>query len=145
MPLTGNPGVEDRDASGQFLAVFTFDSPVTAGDASIVSGTAAISGSPIFAGNEMRLRLTGVANQQVVTIRVSNINGNSGSADVDFGFLIGDANGNGTVDKPDFNEVKAQVGQPVTNANFRDDVIPDGTIGQDDGGRVKAHKGESLP
>ncbi len=145
MPLTGNPGVEDRDASGQFLAVFTFDSPVTAGDASIVSGTAAISGSPIFAGNEMRLQLTGVANQQVVTIRVSNINGNSGSADVDFGFLIGDANGNGTVDKPDFNEVKAQVGQPVTNANFRDDVIPDGTIGKDDGGRVKAHKGESLP
>lgn len=93
----------------------------------------------------MRVRLTGVANEQIVTIRVSNVNGGGSSEDVDFGFLIADANANRTVDKPDFNEVKGQVGQPVTAANFRDDVIPDGTNGRDDAQTVKTHKGQSIP
>ena len=39
----------------------------------------------------MRVPLTGAANEQIVTIRVSNVNGGSGSDDVDFGFLIADA------------------------------------------------------
>ena len=33
MPLSGTSGVEDRDGSGSFLAVFTFDAPVTSGNA----------------------------------------------------------------------------------------------------------------
>jgi len=48
------------------------------------------------------------------------------------------------VDRPDFVEVKGQVGQPVTAANFRGDVIPDGTIGRDDVIEVKNHNGESI-
>lgn len=40
----------------------------------------------------MRVRLTGVANEQIVTIRVSNVNRGGSSEDVDFGFLIADAN-----------------------------------------------------
>ena len=53
-------------------------------------------------GDEMRVPLTGVANEQIVTIQVSNVKGGGGSDDVDFGFLIADANANRTVDKPDF-------------------------------------------
>ncbi len=90
----------------------------------------------------MFVPLTGVANQQTVTIRLSDINGASGTVDVPFGFLIADANA--IRRQADFSEIKGQ-GQPVTAANFRDDVIPDGTIGRDDEREVRTHKGQSLP
>jgi hypothetical protein len=37
---------------------------------------------------------------------VSNIKGDGGSDDVDFGFLIGDVNAGRTVTKPDANQIK---------------------------------------
>ncbi len=144
MPLTGTSGVEDRDSNGSYVAVFTFDAPATSANATVVRGTAT-AGTPTFNGDEMRVRLTGVANEQIVTIRVSNVNGDGGSDDVDFGFLIADADANRIVARPDFDEIKSQIGQPVTAANFRDDVIPDGTISRDDAQTVRVHKGESLP
>ena len=47
----------------------------------------------------MRVPLTSAANEQIVTIRVSNVNSSSGSDDVDFGFFIADANASRTVDR----------------------------------------------
>ena len=73
MPLSGTSGVEDRDASGSFLAVFTFDAPVTSGNAQVVGGTAT-AGTPTFSGNEMRVPLSNVADLQVVTIEISGVN-----------------------------------------------------------------------
>lgn len=143
MPLTGTSGVEDRDTSS-YTAVFTFDAAVTSGSAVVVGGTAT-AGAPTFSGNEMQVPLSGVANAQVVTIRVSGVNGGSGSSDVPFGFLIADTDANRVITKPDFNQIKPEIGQPVTSANFRNDVIPDGTIARADALDVKAHKGESLP
>ena len=98
------------------------------GTAQVVGGTAT-AGAPTFSGNEMRVPLTGAANEQIVTIRVSNVYGSSGSDDVDFGFLIADANASRTVDRPDLIAVTSQRGQPVTAANFRDDITRDGVIG----------------
>ncbi|MEO6872786.1 MAG: sialidase family protein [Chthoniobacterales bacterium] len=144
MPLTGTSGVEDRDASGNFLAVFTFDAPVTSGAATIVGGTAT-AGTPAFSGSTVSIPLTGVANQQIVTIRLSNINGASGTTDVPFGFLIGDVTANRLVDRPDFDSIKAQAGNPVTSANFRNDVFPNGTIERTDATEVKTHKSQSIP
>ena len=46
-----------------------------------------------------------------VTFRVSNVNGSSGSDDVDCGFLIADANASRTVDRPELIAVKSQRGQ----------------------------------
>ncbi len=143
MPLTGSSGVEDRIAS-TYTAVFTFDVAVTSGTATVTSGTAT-PGTPTFSGNEMRVPLTGVANEQIVTIQVSNINGGGSPSSVPFGFLIADANANGTVDKPDLNQIKAAVGQPVTAANFRDDVDANGKIATGDANQVKPHKGEHIP
>ena len=74
----------------------------------------------------MRVPLTSVTNEQIVTIRVSNVYSRS---DVDFGFFIADANASGTVDRPDLIAVRSQRGQPVTAANFRDDITRDGVIG----------------
>ena len=107
MPLAGPSGVEDRDDGGSYRAVFTFDTAVTSGSASVVSGTATV-GTPTFSGNEMRVPLTGVADQQSVTIETSNVNGGSGSDDVAFCFLIADVNGNHVVDKPNDNQLKVE-------------------------------------
>ena len=143
MPLAGPSGVEDRIAS-TYTAVFTFNVAVTSGTATVTSGTAT-AGTPTFSGNEMRVPLTGVANEQIVTIQVSNVNGGGSPSSVPFGFLIADANANRTVDKPDLNQIKAAVGQPVTAANFRDDVNANGSITSGDANQVKPHKGEHIP
>jgi hypothetical protein len=93
----------------------------------------------------MRVPLTGVTNAQVVTIQVSNVNGGSGSNNVNFGFLIADTDSSRTVTKTDLTDVNGQIGQPVTAANFREDIIPDGTIKNNDAREVKTHKGQSIP
>lgn len=144
MPISGTSGVEDRSTGGNYTAVFTYNTAVTSGTAVVFSGTAT-AGTPTFNGNEMRVPLTGVANEQIVTIRVGNVNGGGGSNNVPFGFLIADVNSNRLVDKPDFNLIKAAGGQPVTAANFRDDVDTNGFIRRSDGQLVKAHEGESIP
>ncbi len=143
MPLAGNSGVEDRDSS-TYLAVFTFDTNLTSGTATVTSGNAT-AGAPTFSGKEMRVSLSNVANTQIVTIRVSGVNGGTTSSDVPFGFLIGDVNSSRKVDKADFNEIKGQGGQAVNSSNFRDDVTADGSIARDDAIEVKSHKNTQLP
>ncbi|HEY2713565.1 MAG TPA: hypothetical protein VGI60_13705 [Chthoniobacterales bacterium] len=55
MPLTGTAGVEGPDADSTYLAVFTFNTAVTSGSTTIVSGTAT-AGTPAFSGNECESR-----------------------------------------------------------------------------------------
>ena len=144
MPLTGTSGVEDRNAAGSFLAVFTFDAPVTSGSAAVVVGTAT-AGTPTFSGNEMRVPLTSVADIQIVTIEISNVNGGGGTADVNFGFLIGDVNANRTVDRPDLTQIQTDRNQIVNGSNFRDDVNLSGVVDRPDQSTVQANRGHSIP
>lgn len=143
MPLTGTSGVEDRSAS-TYTAVFTFDTAVTSGTAMIVSGTAT-AGTPSFSGMEMSVPLTGVADQQIVSIKVSGVNGGSSSSTVAFGFLIGDVDANRTVERADATTVRGMLRQPVTASNFRDDVDADGRIIKTDFNIVKGDLGHSIP
>ena len=144
MPLTGTSGVEDRVA-GTYNAVFTFDAPVTSGQVQVISGTASV-GAVTFNGNSMTAALTGVTSAEIVTLRALNINGDGQShGDVPFGFLAADANANRVVDKPDQQQIKGQANQPVTGANFRDDVNADGQIKSADANLVKTNKGHSIP
>jgi hypothetical protein len=144
MPLSGPSGVEDRIAS-TYNGVFTFGAAVTSGEVVVLSG-AASAGAPTFSGNDMIVPLTGVANEQIVTLRVQNINGDGQQhGDVPFGFLIADANASRVVDKPDQTQIKGQLNQAVTSANFRDDVDVNGLIKNADVNQVRAHKGESIP
>ncbi len=144
MPLAGTSGVEDRNAAGSFLAVFTFDAPVTSGSAAVVGGTAT-AGTPTFSGNEMRVPLTSVADIQIVTIEISNVNGGGGTADVDFGFLIADVNANRTVDRPDQTQINADRGQIVNSSNFRDDINLSGVVDIPDKNAVNANRGHHIP
>jgi hypothetical protein len=144
MPLTGTSGVEDRSAAGSFLAVFTFDAPVTSANAAVVGGTAT-AGTPTFSGNEMRVPLTSVADIQIVTIEISNVNGGGGTADVNFGFLIGDVNANRTVDRPDLTQIQTDRNQIVNGSNFRDDINLSGVVDRPDQSAVQANRGHSIP
>ncbi len=144
MPLTGVSGVECRSAT-TYNAVFTFDAPVTSGEVTVSSGTATV-GAITFSGNSMTAQLTGVTSAEVVTLHTQNINGDGQAhGDVPFGFLTADASGDRVVSKPDQTLVQGQSGQPVTSANFREDLDIDGRIKTSDGNLVKANKGHSIP
>ena len=144
MPLSGTSGVECRSAN-TYNAVFTFDGAVTSGEVTVQNGTATV-GAISFSGNSMIAQVTGVTAAEIVTLRPQNINGDGQShGDIQFGFLVGDTNGDRTVLKPDMQLVKDQKGQPVTSANFREDVAPDGTIKNIDGNLVKANREHSIP
>src|SRR5262249_25686274 len=131
MPLTGESGVECRGAT-TYNAVFTFDAAVTSGNVAVLSGTATV-GTITATGNSLIAPLTGVINPQIVILRVSNINGDGQQhGDVLFGFNTADADGDRTVARNDKTEIQAQLGQPVTAANFRDDVTADGRINNTD-------------
>ena len=144
MPLTGVSGVECRSAT-TYNAVFTFDAPVTSGEVTVASGTATV-GAVTFNGNSMTAQLTGVTSAEIVTLHTQNINGDGQShGDVPFGFLTGDADASRIVDKPDRTLVQGQLNQPVTGANFREDLNADGRIKNPDVTVIKNNRGNSIP
>src|SRR5438094_1275679 len=127
MPLNGTSGVECRSAT-TYNAVFTFDAPVTSGEVTVIGGTATV-GTITFSGNSMTAQLTGVTSAEIVTLHTQNINGDGlPHGDVPFGFLVGDADASRLVAQPDRTLVQGQIGQPVTSANFREDLTADGRI-----------------
>lgn len=147
MPLDGT-GVEPRNANGSHTAVLTFDRPVQSGNATVTAGAGSVT-SVSFSGNNMLVNLSGVANGQRLTITATNVAGVSGpvlsSASVVMGFLVGDTNGNGTVNATDIGQTKLQSGQATTGANFRTDVTINGTINATDIALVKSRSGQSVP
>ena len=147
LPLSGAPGIECRSggATNDYRLVFTFSNNVESGTATVASGIGTVSGPPVFAGNTMTVNLTGVNNVQVLTIRLSSVTDQYlqtlPDSLVSMGVLIGDTNGNGTVNAADIAQTKGQLGQPVTSANFRNDVNANGVINSADGALVKSHAG----
>jgi hypothetical protein len=146
LPLTGQPGVECRSASGNFTIVLTFNTPVNGGSAGVSSGNVS---NVAFSGDEMIVSLTGIANQQVVTLTATNITGQNGdsisSASVNIGFLAGDTTGNGTVNSSDISQTKAASGTAANATNFRTDVTVNGFINSSDVSTVKIQSGTALP
>jgi len=144
MPLTGNSGVEDR-CSNTYTAVFTFDDSVTSGDVAIVSGSATVE-SVIGNGDELQAKLKNVTDAEILTLRVSNINGDGQQyGDIPFGFLQGDVNANRVVDKPDANQIRLDKNQTINGSNFRDDIDLSGVVDRKDLHGVTSHLGNSLP
>ena len=83
---------------------------------------------------------------EVVTLHTQNINGDGQPhGDVPFGFLAGDADASRVVSKPDQTLVKGQRNQPVTSANFREDLDADGRIKDTDLTVIPTNKGHSIP
>ncbi len=149
LPLTGEPGVECRSSGGSHTLVFTFDNTMVSGNASVTSGTGSVAGSPTIAGNTITVNLTGVADVQKITVMLSGATDTLAQVlpdtAVSVNMLIGDTNGNKTVNSGDIAQTKAQSGVPVTAANFREDVAVSGTINAGDISLVKSRSGSSVP
>jgi hypothetical protein len=145
--LATNPTTEPRQGP-TFAIVFTFDKPVTAGVATVTEGTAT-AGVPTFSGNAMIVPLTGVANQQYVTVAVSNVSTTDGitggSGSVRVGFLLGDVNQNRVVTLSDLGQVNVQLAQLVTAANYLKDVNASGTLSLADKGITNTQLTRALP
>jgi hypothetical protein len=97
----------------------------------------------------MTVNLSGVSDVQKITVTLNNVTDSFAqvlpATAVSMNLLIGDTNGNKTVNATDIGQTKVQSGVPVTNANFRRDVTPNGTINASDIGLVKSRSGASVP
>jgi hypothetical protein len=141
-------GVECRNgSSGSYTIIFNFTNSITA-----VGGVTSTCGTPtaaIGADNHQVLvsLAAGGCNAQYITVTLNNVSDgtNTISAPVTFGLLIGDTNGNGTVNASDVAMTKAQSGAAACPPNFRTDVNGDGNINASDVALVKFNVGNSLP
>nr|MBA2431607.1 hypothetical protein [Chthoniobacterales bacterium] len=151
LPLTGQSGVECRSggADGNHTLVFTFTNNVVSGNANVTGGTGSASGAPIFSGNTMTVNLTGVSNGQTVMVTLDNVTDALSQvlpvATVSASFLLGDTNGNRSVNASDIGQTKSYSGQTTDATNFRGDVNLSGTVNASDIGLVKSRAGTSLP
>jgi hypothetical protein len=141
-----NPTTEPRTGPSHNM-VFTFDKPVIAGVATVTEGTA-VAGTPVFNASTMTVALTGVANQQYVTVAVSNVTsadgGTGGSGVMRIGYLLGDVSQNRVVSIADLAQVNAQLAQQVTAANFLKDINASGTLSVADKAIANANLTKAL-
>ena len=74
----------------------------------------------------MTVNLTGVTDVQKITVTLTGVTNTTAQVlpdtPVSVNMLIGDTNGNKTVNASDVAQTKGQSGVPVTAANFREDV-----------------------
>ena len=100
-----------------------------------------------MSGSQVTVNLTGVTDVQTITVTLFDVNDGThmGEVPVSMGVLVGDANGDATVNAADVSLTRSQVGLPVTESNFREDVKPDGSINTTDVRLVRSNVGHSLP
>jgi hypothetical protein len=154
LPLsTSSRVVEPRtDFSGNYTIVFNFDKPVNAGNASVTahnpSGAGSVS-STSFSGNSMIVSLTGVTDQQTLTVSASGAAGtqtqSAAASSVQIGFLIGDVNQDAVVNVGDTIQVQNNAGVTLDNTNFQNDVNTDGAVNVGDTTIVRNNSGHSVP
>jgi hypothetical protein len=141
-----NPTTEPRQGPAQTI-VLTFDKPIVGASVAISEGTATAA-APAFSGNDVVVDLTGISNQQYVTIGLTTVasadGGVGGSGSVRVGFLAGDVNQNRVVTVADLGLVNAQLSQVVTAANFLKDVNASGTLTLADKGITNANLTKAL-
>jgi hypothetical protein len=153
LPLTGIAAIECRRGGGasfdQHQVIVAFDGPVTSVGGvmfhALESGGSG-SATATASGNNVTVDLTGVTDQHNYVITLTSVNGNaSPDISIPIGILRGDTNGNAAVNAGDIGQTKAQSGQAVTAANFREDVDANGSISAADVSLVKSNSGAILP
>jgi beta-lactam-binding protein with PASTA domain len=141
------PTTEPRTGPAQTI-VFTFDKAPSGVVLNVTEGTATAAPAT-FSGNDVIIALTGVTNQQYVTVALTNVSsadgGTGGSASVRVGFLLGDVNQNRVISVADVGLVNQQLAQTVTAANYLKDVNASGTLTVGDKGITNANLTRALP
>lgn len=159
LPLTGASGIECRagGVTGDYEIVVNFAVPVwvngtpqaviTSGSAAVGSAGAENGGGVNVNGSTVIIPLTNVANAQSLTVTLLNVTDSNGSGEVSIPLrlLIGDANGDGTVNSADAALARNRSGQAVTPTTFRADLNADGVINSADYAILRSRSGSSLP
>lgn len=124
------PTTEPRQGPTQSV-VMTFGKPITSATVTIDEGSA-YAGVPTFSGSDVVVPLTGVTDQQYVTVSLKNVassdGGSGGSAAVRVGFLVGDVNQSHVVAVTDLVVANNQLGRTLSASNFLADVNTSGVI-----------------
>lgn len=142
------PGIEPRSGGGQpATIVYTFSEDVSSVD-SASSSCGSVIGTGVE-GSTVIVKLDNTAcDAQTVTVTLSGVTATNGdtlaSADATVSFLIGDVDGDGSVTTADAKSVFRHRKTITTSDNFRNDVMPNGTITQLDRRAVRQHIGDSL-
>ncbi len=145
-PISGAVTIEPRLSGQSHNIVFRFNQnisvpgTVTAVDAgSTPIGTATATAS----GSEVIVTLSDIADNRRVGISITGVNG-SVNASAALGFLAGDVTKSLRVTAADIAAMKTQIGQPISEVNFRFDLDASGTIGSADMSAMKARAGRIL-
>ena len=151
MPLVGTSGVECRRGTGAGLnnhqLRVTFANPPTVGGVAVASSDGLATASQSVSGNVVTVNLAAVADTQVLSVALINTmsGSNVGTVNIPVGILLGDTNGDRTVNAGDSTQTKNRSGQPTDATNFRSDVNEDGTVNSGDSLLVKSRAGNALP
>ncbi len=140
-------GVECRSsAGGVYQMIVQFANPVTVAGATLSSGSGSVSGFGVN-GAVVTVDLMNIATAQRIVVKLTSVDDGirSGDVPVAMGVLIGDTNGNGSVNAGDVAQTKGQSGQSVTATNFREDLNANGSINAGDVALAKSQSGMSLP
>ena len=150
LPAGNQPGIECRSGgvNGDYTVVVTFPNQLSSVvGASVTSGTGKVTAGTINNANPQQytVNLTGVADNQVLTIGLHSVNdaqGNHSSlVPVQMRVLIGDTNGDGSVNAGDSTQTRNRAGELTSQGNFRSDVNTDGTINSGDAFIVRSKSG----
>ena len=156
LPLTGTPGIESRGggSTSDYTMIVTFNANVSiTGDpqAAVTSGIGKIGtggvdngGHVIIANNLVTIPLTNVANAQTIQVTLYGVNSSTNLV-IAMSILVGDTNGNGSVNASDVSQIKSRVGQQISATNFRCDVNANGYIDAADVAITKSRAGSGLP
>jgi hypothetical protein len=140
------PGIEPR--TGDASIFFRFNGTIESVD-SVTASCGSVMETAV-AGGEVNVKLEkSDCDVQTVTITLNGVHDTEGnvlaSATTSVSFLIGDATADGIVNGSDLAEIRAQLHQPVTSSNFRDDIVPNGKINTTDARIARQNFGHSLP
>jgi hypothetical protein len=112
------PGIECRNAGStgfNHQVVFTFPDEVTYSGASFTGSGGTVTGSPTSPNAiEVTVNLGNVTDGQTGSVTLSNVNNGVTTGDVTFpiSFLLGDTNGNGSVNASDIGQTNPKPASP---------------------------------
>ncbi len=151
LPLTGSAGVECRNGSGpngnSHQLVITFADPVTVGSVTVSSPDGLATATQSASGAIVTVDLSNVTDAQTLLVTLNNVNDGQhfGPVTIPFAALVGDVNGDRSVNTGDTLQTRTHAGENISAANFRYDVNTDGQINTGDTIRVRSRSGASLP
>ena len=134
-------------ANGNYQLIVTFVNPISAvAGGTVTSGTGMVD-SVSASGSNVTINLSGVTTAQRLVVTLTGVNDGTtvGTVTITMPVLVGDTNSNGATNAADIAQTKSQSGQPVTAANFREDVSADGYLNASDIAIVKSKSGTALP